>query len=99
MEGKGSAGTASKSAQISSLVQQLKAGQITKAELFDRLQQLQRQSGSSSSSTAVAPPPVPTSRPVAPVALPTQGSSATASAVSLYMTCISYAGKSIDAMR
>ena len=35
-------GAQGRSAQISALVAQLKAGQITKGELFDKLQRLQR---------------------------------------------------------
>ena len=48
--------TSSKSAQISALVQELQAGKITKAELFDKLQQLQRAAGTTNSaSTTVVP--------------------------------------------
>ncbi len=51
--------SSSKSAQISALVQELQAGKITKAELFDKLQQLQRAavvaSSSSSSSSSSTP--------------------------------------------
>lgn len=51
----GQAGAAaSKSAQISALVQQLKAGQITKAELFEKLQQLQRREASAASGLTAA---------------------------------------------
>jgi hypothetical protein len=65
MSGTGSSAASSKSAQISALVQQLKQGQITKVELFERLQALQRQTGgpSTAAPAAVAPPPVPAPAP------------------------------------